>query len=48
MEKAGRSEWVDIEREWKEGEVLEMVGVSVSWWNGEGKVVKNCDYARFV
>ena len=25
-----------------------MIGVTVSWWNDEGKIVKNHDYAKVV
>ena len=31
-----------------DGREVKMVGVSVSWWNGEGKIVKNNDYTKVV
>lgn len=30
------------------GQMLRVRGCSVTWWNEEDKVVKNCDYACFV
>ena len=48
IKKGGKSEWEDIDKEGTEGQVMKMVGVSVSWWNEDEKIVKNCDYARFV
>ena len=44
----GASDFEDINaKESKEGEALTMLGVSLTWWNDEGKIVKNHDYARF-
>ncbi|KAE8451896.1 hypothetical protein EG329_002737 [Mollisiaceae sp. DMI_Dod_QoI] len=31
-----------------DGREIKMVGVSIAWWNGEGKVYKNHDYAKGV
>jgi len=30
------------------GGLLKMVGVSVTWWNDEDKIIKNHDYAKLV
>ncbi len=30
------------------GREIKMVGVSIAWWNEEGKVSKNHDYAKGV
>jgi hypothetical protein len=45
----GLSEFAEINvKESKEGEMLVFVGVSLTWWNEEGKIVKNHDYARLL
>lgn len=30
------------------GGLLKMVGVSVTWWNDEDKIIRNHDYAKLV
>lgn len=54
LKKEGTSEWKDLDQG-KEGQEMIMRGVSLSWWvedvdgeNSGWKIVKNCDYARFV
>lgn len=29
-----------------DGRLMRMVGVSLMWWNDEGKIVKNIDYTK--
>jgi hypothetical protein len=31
-----------------DGRLMKMIGVSVSWWSDEGKIIKNHDYAKVV
>jgi hypothetical protein len=35
-------------KEMADGRLMKMIGVSVSWWDAEGKIVKNHDYAKVV
>ena len=52
VKKEGKSEWEDLDVG-TEGQGMVMRGVSLSWWAEEGgdgnwRIVKECDYARFV
>jgi len=38
----------DLTADMADGREVKMVGVSVAWWNEEGKIVKNNDYAKVV
>ena len=38
----------DLTADMADGREMKMVGVSVTWWNEEGKIVKNNDYAKIV
>ena len=31
-----------------DGRSMHMVGVSLMWWNNDGKIVKNHDYTKIV
>ncbi|PMD46707.1 hypothetical protein L207DRAFT_613409 [Hyaloscypha variabilis F] len=43
----GKSGFEDLDKG-AEGQMLRMRGCSITWWNEEDKVVKNCDYTCFV
>ncbi|KAE9370874.1 hypothetical protein N431DRAFT_492880 [Stipitochalara longipes BDJ] len=43
----GKSGFEDLDKG-AEGQMLKMRGCSLTWWNEEDKVVKNCDYALFI
>lgn len=30
----------------KAGDIVSLVGVSLLWWNEEGKVIRHCEHAR--
>jgi hypothetical protein len=38
----------DLREELADGREVKMIGVTVSWWNDEGKIIKNHDYAKVV
>jgi len=44
-EAAGEAEF---QADMADGRLMRMIGVTVSWWNDEGKIVKNHDYAKVV
>jgi hypothetical protein len=43
----GKSGFEDLDKG-AEGQMHKMRGCSLTWWNGEDKIVKNCDYSCFV
>ncbi len=44
-EAAGEAEF---QADMADGRLIKMIGVSVSWWNNDGKIVKNHEYAKVV
>lgn len=38
----------EFQADMADGRLMKMIGVSVSWWNDEGKIIKNHDYAKVV
>jgi hypothetical protein len=38
----------EFQADMADGRLMKMIGASVSWWNDEGKIVKNHDYAKVV
>lgn len=39
---------LELRSDMADGRLMKMMGVSVTWWDEEGKIVKNNDYSKVV